>query len=116
MTPIRPQPPLVRTPSELGVKIRAYRERHGLTQKEFGERAGVGGAYPHVTISDLETGYVQRPHPRSLSKIRQVLEADGPINDATQSAEEAAPSAERLAELVREINALGFAVTLTPVK
>jgi transcriptional regulator with XRE-family HTH domain len=100
-----------RVPSSLGREIRAYRDRHGLTQRELGERCGVGGDYPQVVVSDLETGFVQNPQAATLTKIRRVLD-----NDAPSSPSETNPAENlSLEELCRAIHAKGFAVTLVPL-
>ncbi len=85
-------------PSQLGVEIEKFRRKHKLTQKEFGELAGIGGKYPHVTISHLETGLLRNVGLRVEKKIREVLNEDDFKDD--------------LMSLVKQINKLGFSVTL----
>ena len=103
------------TPSAFGIEIRACRERLGLTQRQFGERCKVGGKYPHVTISDLETGFRQNAHARTIAKIRRILDANpAPTSEPTSGTGQ--HSLKRpLDDLISEINSHGFAVTLTPL-
>ncbi len=56
----------------LSEEIKAYRLRHGLTQKGFGEL--VGAKNPQESTWDWEHG--RTPRSEMLTKIRQVLNAD----------------------------------------
>jgi transcriptional regulator with XRE-family HTH domain len=57
---------------ELAERIIELRERAGLTQGEAAKRAGVGA----TTWSNLETGTITRPHPRTVIKIARALGAE----------------------------------------
>jgi transcriptional regulator with XRE-family HTH domain len=61
-------------PTALGIQIKQYRLQHGMTQADFGQKAGLGKKYPHIAVSDLETGLTQNPTPRTIQKIRAVLD------------------------------------------
>ncbi|GIF13077.1 tetratricopeptide repeat protein [Actinoplanes teichomyceticus] len=55
--------------NDVGARLRAYRERTGLTQSELASRTGVSAG----TIRDLEQGRTRRPHPKSLGRLRAAL-------------------------------------------
>jgi transcriptional regulator with XRE-family HTH domain len=105
------------SPSAFGIEIRTCRERLGLTQRQFGELCGVGGKYPHVAISDLETGFRQNAHAGTTAKIKRILDANpASISERHTGIERHVPMPNRsLGDLIREINSQGFAVTLTPL-
>ena len=57
----------------IGTRLKQLRERHILTQKELGERAGV----PVVTISRIETAWRGfRPYPSTVRKLADALGVD----------------------------------------
>jgi transcriptional regulator with XRE-family HTH domain len=101
-------------PSALGIEIRDCRQRLGMTQRQFGELCGVGGKYPHVAISDLETGFRQSAHASTIAKIRRVIDAN-PVPMQVAVRQDAPVPDRPLADLIRQINSHGFAVTLTPL-
>jgi transcriptional regulator with XRE-family HTH domain len=53
-------------------EIRAYRERHGLSQRAMGERLNL--KHPQESIWDWENG--RTPRPAMLAKLRELLDAD----------------------------------------
>jgi predicted ATPase/DNA-binding XRE family transcriptional regulator len=53
----------------LGARLRALRERAGLTQKALADRAGLGIA----TLWALERGSRRRPHPDTLGRLSKAL-------------------------------------------
>ena len=59
------------TTNDLPTRVRAARERMGLTQRQFAEKAGVG---PRA-YQNFETG-ANRPQPHNLRKILAAAEID----------------------------------------
>lgn len=55
----------------IGIKIKQYREKIGLTQEEVGKRAGFS-RYPKQRISDIEANR-NNPSPATLRKICEAL-------------------------------------------
>ncbi len=72
---------------ELAERIIELRERAGLTQGEAAKKAGVGV----TTWSNLETGTITRPHPRTVIKIARALDADPEELVAPKAAARARP-------------------------
>ncbi|MGW4892786.1 ATP-binding protein [Kitasatospora sp. NPDC004240] len=60
-------------PETFGVRLRALRERAGLTQEELAARAGLS---VHA-VSALERGARSSPHPRTVRSLADVLGASG---------------------------------------
>jgi transcriptional regulator with XRE-family HTH domain len=58
------------TPSVIGRNVRRLRDKHGLTQPELAERAGL----KQGDISNLESGQTQEPSPTRLRKIKDALD------------------------------------------
>jgi transcriptional regulator with XRE-family HTH domain len=93
--------------SRWGRRIRAYREQHHLTQAQFGERCGLSA----IMVSLLERGETRRPQLATLAKLRTVLDAE-----PETAAEAPTPQQPITLEMhCQAINALGFAVTLSPL-
>lgn len=60
-------------PSVFGSFVRLRRTMAGLTQEELAERAGISVR----TVSDLERGVIQHPHPLTARTLAQALELAG---------------------------------------
>lgn len=56
----------------LAADIKAYRDRHGLTQRAMGERLNL--KHPQESVWDWENG--RTPRPAMLAKLRELLSAD----------------------------------------
>lgn len=55
-------------PTSLGVRLRAARERVGLTLREVEERTGISNAY----LSQIESGRIKEPSPRMLHRLAEL--------------------------------------------
>jgi transcriptional regulator with XRE-family HTH domain len=55
-------------PTSLGIRLRAARERAGLTLREVEERTGVSNAY----LSQIESGRIKEPSPRILHRLAEL--------------------------------------------
>jgi transcriptional regulator with XRE-family HTH domain len=55
----------------IGIKIKLYREKLGLTQEELGEKAGITGS-PRQRIHQIESGY-REPSPQILRSICEAM-------------------------------------------
>lgn len=54
--------------TSLGIRLRAARERAGLTLREVEERTGVSNAY----LSQIESGRIKEPSPRILHRLAEL--------------------------------------------
>lgn len=55
-------------PTSLGIRLRAARERAGLTLREVEERTGISNAY----LSQIESGRIKEPSPRMLHRLAEL--------------------------------------------
>lgn len=55
-------------PTSLGIRLRAARERAGLTLREVEERTGISNAY----LSQIESGRIREPSPRMLHRLAEL--------------------------------------------
>jgi transcriptional regulator with XRE-family HTH domain len=55
-------------PTSLGIRLRAARERAGLTLREVEERTGISNAY----LSQIESGRIKEPSPRILHRLAEL--------------------------------------------
>jgi transcriptional regulator with XRE-family HTH domain len=55
-------------PTSLGIRLRAARERAGLTLREVEERTGISNAY----LSQIESGRIKEPSPRVLHRLAEL--------------------------------------------
>jgi transcriptional regulator with XRE-family HTH domain len=67
----------------LAAEIKSYRQRHDLTQREFGQR--VGAKHPQESTWDWENG--KTPRAEMLAKVRALLDADKTAEQANDTVE-----------------------------
>ena len=58
--------------THLSLEIKAYREKHGLSQRRMGELLEL--KHPQESVWDWEQG--RTPRPATLAKLRAILDAD----------------------------------------
>jgi len=58
--------------NKLGQKIKALRNKLGLSQDEFARKADV----PYTTLTKIETGVIKKPSVFVVNKIAKILKVD----------------------------------------